>query len=229
MKPKTTLLSLLFVAVTFSLMVPHAHAQTIISQTANGVNASSGAGNYGQSFEVDSSLLDTSLSSISFTKGNGGGGAATTFIDVYSIGTANFGTLDFGSGTETANLNFLGSSSNSLDTTVADGTSLIWNFAGIDLSGHTDEALFLVFSNSSGASSSGFIGVSLRVEGSVGNQVFTNTNASESHTVAYGGIPSTSFVNDVDNTYSATLVPEPSSFALMMLGLGGLWLLRRRT
>lgn len=125
-----------------------ATAATIISQTANGAGASSGTGNYGQSFQVDSSLADTLLSSFSLTKGASGGGAATTFIDVYTIGTANFSTLNFGDGTETVNLNFLGSSTNSMDTTAGNGTLLTWNFANIALP--TDEAIFLVLSNDSG-------------------------------------------------------------------------------
>lgn len=201
------------------------HAVTIISQTTSG--GDSGTGNYGQSFQVDSSLTDTLLSSFSLTKGVNGGGAATTFIDVYTIGTAVFNDLNFGTGTETVNLNFLGSSTNSLDTTVANNTSLTWNFANIALP--TDEAIFLVLSDDSGASTSGFVGTSLKVEGLVANQVFTNTNATESNTLAFAGDVEVAFGSATDNQYSATLVPEPSAAGLAAFALAGLLLRRRRS
>ncbi|MCH7227093.1 hypothetical protein [Haloferula sp. A504] len=203
-----------------------ASAATIISQTANGASASSGSGNYGQSFEVDSTLPDNLLSSFSLTKGGSGGGTTTGYIDVYTIGTAVFDDLNFGTGVETGNLNFLGSSTNSIDTaSAASGDSLTWNFASIALP--TDEAIFLVFSDTSGAGS--FVGTSVRVEGSVANQVFTNTNASESHTLAFAGDVQTAFGSEVDNTYSVTLVPEPSAAGFSAAALVGLLLRRRRS
>lgn len=216
---------IVLVAVVVLTSAQAASAATIISQTANGAGASSGSGNYGQSFEVDSSLADTALSSFSLTMGANGGGTTTGYIDVYTLGTAVFNDLNFGTGVETGNLNFLGSSTNFVDTLNAStGDTLLWTFASINLP--TNEAIFLVFSDTSGAGS--FVGTSVRVEGSETNQVFTNTNASESHTLAFAGDVQTAFGEDVDNTYSATLVPEPSSFALMALGGAALFLLRRR-
>lgn len=208
------------------LMIPStSKAATIISQTANGASASSGSGNYGQSFEVDSSLADTLLNSFSLTKGGSGGGTTTGFIDVYTLGTAVFNDLNFGTGAETANLTFLGSSTNSIDTAAATtGTLLTWNFANITLP--TNEAIFLVFSDTSGAGS--FIGTSVRVEGSQSNQVFSNTDATKSHTLAFGGDVQTAFGDQVDNTYSVTLVPEPSAASLTALTMIGLLLVRRR-
>jgi hypothetical protein len=169
--------------------VPHSHAQTIISQTANGASASSGTGNYGQAFQVDGSFSDTALSNFTLTKGASGGGDTETWIDVYTLGTAVFNDLNFGNGTEdqTGNLNFLGSSTSFVDTTVANGTSLTWNFASIDLSSYTDEVIFLAFSDDSGASTINFVGTSVRVEGSPGVSDYNNITGAESHTLAFGG------------------------------------------
>jgi len=198
------------------------HAATIISQTVESSDA--GAGMYGQAFEVAGTLTDTALSSFTIYKGNGGGGTATGFIDVYTVGTANTASLNFGTGVETGNLNFLGSSTNSFDTTaVSDGGAMTWSFANIALP--TDEAIFLVFSSDSGASTS-FSGTSTQVEGATANQNFTNITAAASHTLGFGGDFSTASASDTDNRYSITLVPEPSS--ALLGGLGLLALLRRR-
>lgn len=199
-------------------------AATIISQSANGASASSGAGNYGQAIYLDSSLIfENSLSSLSLTMGGSGGGTATGYIDVYTIGSANFSNLNFGTGAETGNLNYLGSSTNALDTSgAASGDSLVWNFSSITLP--YNETIFLVFSDT--ATDGSYVGTSMRVEGSPVSGDYTNITAANSHTLAFGGNVSTAAADPVDNQYSVTLVPEPSS---MLLGaFGTLLLLRRR-
>ena len=196
----------------------------ILSQTANGATASSGSGNYGQEILVDSgTLTDNILTGFSMTKGSDGGGSATGFIDVYTIGTANADDLNFGNGAETAKLAFLGSSTNSVDTTAADGTSLDWTFANIALPLDTD--IFLVHSSDAGASTS-FIGTSTRVEGTPDASDYTNITGADSNTLAWGGDLAAARDETTDNQYTVTLVPEPGSLAL--LGLGGLLIALRR-
>lgn len=201
----------------------------IIAQTANGANASSGAGNYGQEILVDSgTLTENILTGFSITKGNGSGGpdggSATGFIDVYTIGTADASLLHFGTGAQTGNLNYLGSSTNSVDTAgAADGASLVWTFANIALPFDTD--IFLVHSSDAGASTS-FIGTSTRLEGSPDASDYTNITAVNSNTLGFGGLLTTARGSTTDNQYTVTLAPEPGSLAL--LGLGGLLVARRR-
>lgn len=218
MKPKFAIHTLILSA----LLAATAPAATIISQTVESSDA--GTGMFGQAFEVDGSLADTLLSSFTIYKGNAGGGALTGFIDVYTLGTANTASLNFSTGAETGNLNFLGSSTNFFDTTaVSDGGAMTWTFASIALP--TDVPILLVFSNDSGASTS-FTGTSTQVEGATANQNLTNITAASSHTLGFGGVFSTASASQTDNRYSVTLVPEPS--AALLGGLGLLTLLRRR-
>lgn len=223
--PTTHKLLLAGFATASALVFAGASHAAIISQTANGSNASSGSGNYGQEILVDSgTLTDNILTGFSMIKGSDGGGSATGFIDVYTIGTANADDLNFGDGTETAKLAFLGSSTNSVDTTTANnGTSLDWTFANIALPLDTD--IFLVHSSDAGASTS-FIGTSTRVEGTPDASDYTNITGADSNTLAWGGDLATARGYTTDNQYTVTLVPEPTSLAL--LGLAGVMALRHR-
>lgn len=198
----------------------------IISQTANGAGASSGSGNYGQEIYVASSLLSENvLTELLLTKGNSGGGTATGYIDVYSPGSANMSTLNFGTGVEVANLNYLGSSSNFIDTaSAADNTSLQWNFASIILP--FDTPIFLVFSDTNTAGS--FVGTSMRVEGAPSPTDYINITGANSNTLAFGGNVAIARANTDDNKYSVTVNPIPEPASLMLLGAGSVLVLGRR-
>jgi len=193
---------------------PHISRAAIISQVVSSSN--SGSGMYGQAIEVDSGLLtDNFLRGFSVEKGSGGGGTANGYIDVYTLGTAVFNDLNFATGVETANLNFLGSSTNTVDTAAAaDGATMEWSFNLIELP--FDETVFLVFSDDNVAGS--FVGTSTGLEGAETNQEFTNIVAADSYTLGFGGDVETAEASETDNRYSVTLVPEPASLALLSLG-----------
>ena len=187
----------------------------------------SGDKNYGQRFVVSSAnfSVDQDLNSITFNKGELGGGSATLYMDIYAIGTANVATLDFSNNTETANLTYLGSSTNAIDYTalVGDanppGDTMTWTFAGVTLP--RDVSLFAVFS--SNGVSGNYVGTSVNIINS-GAAIFTNTTNADSDPLFGGDAESSS----QDNFYSieVTDIPEPGSLAL--LGLGGLLITARR-
>jgi len=204
-----------------------------IEQTV--VNSSSGGANFGQIFELDSGIFaqDQTLDSITFYKGNtsGGGGDGEFYVDIYEIGTATLGSLNFSTGDQVGNLNYLGSSTNEVDYASAGsgstpGDALTWNFSGITLA--TDVQLFAVFSED--AADGDHIGASLNIKDTSGGSMsFTNITDALSGPMFNSDAPGYDIPNQ-DNFYSisVTAVPEPSSFALLMaLGFGG-WVAMRR-
>lgn len=203
----------------------------VISQISTTTTGNSGTGNYGQAVEVDSGLLtENILTGLSMQKGlsagGNGGGTTTGYIDVYSLGSADFSTLNFGTGTEVGNLTYLGSSTNSFDTlnsawVNATTYNFNWTFDNIVLP--FDTPVFFVYSDDDVAGS--FVGTSMRLQGTAGNQVHTNINAADSYTLAFGGGADVAKNEPNDHEYIVTLtanvVPEPASVALWsILGLG---------
>jgi hypothetical protein len=204
------------------------HAVVIV-QTVSDNN--SGAANYGTEFQLNTTTnsafsTDNQLTSIEFFKGSLGNGGATTttFLDVYAIGTGTYtagSAPDFSGGSAPAGLDYLGTSSNSVDYVgAADDSSLLWNFS-IDLSGNLDERLFAVVSTTSGVG--GLVGTSLRIADSPSLSNITSTDSNP----LFGGAPST---ESKDTTYNITVdaVPEPGSFALLAGMFGLTWVMLRR-
>ncbi len=199
-------------------------------------NARSGGANFGQEVRLNSSQAAfssaTSFALTSFTlyKGDGGGGSATLFMDVYmadaTTGSAET-TPDFSVPT-TAGLTYLGSSTNSFDYSNAgagsDGTTLgpalTWTFTGIDLL--VDRDIYFVSSNNNTAGN--FQGASYNIQNTT-PLAFTNITNDDSD-VMFGGPGDAETTQD--NRYDLVVVPEPSALGLGLLGTAGLLLRRRR-
>ncbi|MEM6504176.1 MAG: PEP-CTERM sorting domain-containing protein [Planctomycetota bacterium] len=214
----------------------------VISQTFQ--QAAGGALDFGQYFELDPAIFSEpqQLESIEFAKGNNNTTATAIYLDIYEIGTANIGILDFTdrnpstAGTrEVANTNYLGSSDNAVNftATTSQGGTLLWTFSGITL--QTDTALFAVISDDNVAGD--HRGLSLMASrnrpggGSnpfAGAVEYTNITTDVSAPL-FGGTPSPDVLTDSviqDNFYKITVTPEPGSLAL--LSLGALMVARRR-
>ena len=202
-----------------------AHA-AIISQSNN--NTTSGGANYGQRFELNSTLItEQTLQSISFNKGPNGGGSSTLYLDIYAIGTATIGSIDFSSNSTTG-LNYLGSSDNSINySSATNGSELTWTFSSITLP--QDVALFAVFS--SDGVDGNYVGTSVQ---NANSGSYTNISNAISDPL-YGGDAE---ANNGDNFYEisvipepSSVIPEPSSLALLTIAgllIDGLLIARRR-
>ncbi len=213
-------------AVVSALMFASVSHAAIISQISASSIGNSGTGNYGQGITVSSSLLSENvLTEFSTEKGNLVSGTTTGYIDVYSLGTANIDDLNFGTLVEVGNLDYLGSSTNVIDTlNTSDGGTLQWTFANITLP--FDTPIFLVFSDTNTAGT--FLGTSTKVQGNSGLQNYVNITAADSYTLGFGGDVQLARADPVDNQYSVTLVPEPASLALAGLGAFCIVAARRR-
>lgn len=202
-----------------------------ISQT--NVTNDSGVADYGQEIRLDSSIFTAAssytLDSVTFYKGDLGGGSATLFLDVYIAPDATEADPDVD--TSTVGLTYLGSSTNSFDygaLTVGDGAAgtlggqMTWTFSGIELA--VDRDVFLIFSSDNQAG--GFQGTSTSTNtvGVPASSVYTNIGNADSDPL-FGG---TGDASDQDHVYSVevTAVPEPS--IALLGGLGLLVLSRRR-
>lgn len=185
-----------------------ASASIVIAQL--NTNTSSGTGDYGQLFQVDSALTGISgsatLESLTFYRG--GNGSGNLWIDVYSQGTET-GTPNFSNATNTGNLDYRGSSSASIDyTSVSAGDPLTWTFSGVTLP--VDTNIYLVLSTDS--SSGNWTGRRLEIVDDE-SQSYNNIVNLESDPL-FGGSPDAQLKND--NRYSVVVIPEPSAAAALL-------------
>ncbi|MEM6260825.1 MAG: PEP-CTERM sorting domain-containing protein [Planctomycetota bacterium] len=199
----------------------------VIEQTFT--NGSSGPRNFGQYFEVESAFFSEplELESIVLTKGEFGQDeetATTMYLDLYAIGTASFGDINFQNGDQVGNLEYLGSSDNSINfQTASFGDDFVWTFLGITDPLPLDTPLFAVLSTDAGPGSHRGFSLATTRGDTEGDPVFVNISNANSDPL-FGGTPTEETVQG--NLYTVNLVPEPGSLAL--LALGGVLAIQRR-
>jgi hypothetical protein len=210
-----------------------ASAATIVAGQTDSASAT-GSGDYGQGFALGNDVFTDaaySLDQMVFywagSVNNNDIAAATTYLDIYAVNTANLATLNFSNGTQVGNLTYLGSSTNSLDLSTTSPTSrsigdaLTWTFSGINLTpSAVDGGIQYIAVFSSDDTAGNFYGHQMRINGSAyQNIVDKNSNPFFGGTMNDDG-------QDHRYLFTATSVPEPGSLAL--LGLGGLLIAKRR-
>lgn len=222
----------LFVAAAAVLLAGAGAAEAaMIGQTA--ADGKSGKLNYGQQILLDSSNSEFddfpayTLDDVSFWTGSGNEefeDESSVYVDVYLQGTFIGAPTFPADGSAPAGLVYLGSSDSSVDYgSASDGTKLTWSFTGITIP--LDTNVYLVFSDDG-------------ADGDFDSGVFENNSAGTAPGLAlvgiseadsnplFGGSPDTGA--DKDNRYEASFTGIPEPTTLVLVGLGGLVLVRRR-